>query len=104
VPVPFGLAALGGKMDVPTLNGDCKLTLPEATQTGERFRVRGAGIPDVHGGSPGELVVEVYVETPKGLSDRARELMEELREIEVTETASAAEEEDGEKKKWKLFR
>ncbi|MDP7387183.1 MAG: molecular chaperone DnaJ [Nitrospinota bacterium] len=109
-PISFGLAALGGKVEVATLNGDRRITLPETTQSGERFRVRGAGIPDVHGGSPGDLVVEVYVETPKKLSSRARELMEEFREIEVAETAPATGHpgEEGEapekgRKKRKLF-
>lgn len=114
-PVPFGLAALGGKLEVPTLNGTRRVTLPEGTQSGERFRVRGAGIADVRGGSPGDLVVEVYVETPKKLSPRARALLEELREIEIAETASSPAEvqgkkgegdeegSGGEKKKWKFF-
>ena len=88
VPISFGLAALGGKVEVATLNGDARVTLPEATQSGERFQVRRAGIPDVHGGAPGDLVVEVYVETPKKLSSRARDLMEEFREIELAETDS----------------
>ncbi|MEE8111004.1 MAG: molecular chaperone DnaJ [bacterium] len=107
VPIPFGLAALGGKLEVPTLNGDRRLTLPEATQSGERFRIRGEGIPDVHGGSPGDLVVEVSVKTSEKLSSRARELMEELREIEIADVAKDGEEEGesagDEKKKWKLF-
>ena len=110
VPISFGLAALGGKVEVATLNGDQRVTLPEATQSGERFRVRRAGIPDVHGGSPGDLVVEVYVETPKKLSSRARDLMKEFREIELAETDSGAGHpgEEGEapeigRKKRKLF-
>ncbi|MFQ5693815.1 MAG: molecular chaperone DnaJ [Nitrospinota bacterium] len=112
VPVPFGLAALGGKLTVPTLNGERRITLPGVTQSGERFRIRGAGIPDVHGGSPGELVVEVYVETPKKLSPRKRDLLEALREIEMAEAEEGADArgekderpEDEGKKKWKIFR
>jgi molecular chaperone DnaJ len=112
MPAPFGLAALGGKLEVPTLNGARKLTLPEATQTGERFRVREAGIADVHGGARGDLVVEVFIQTPEKLSPRARELMAELRDIEEAEMAARhgaeGDEEDGEgsgagKKKWKIF-
>ncbi|MFQ5694144.1 MAG: molecular chaperone DnaJ, partial [Nitrospinota bacterium] len=52
VPVTFALAALGGKLEVPTLNGSRRVTLPKGTQSGERFRVQGSGIPDVRGGSP----------------------------------------------------
>ncbi|MFQ5913973.1 MAG: molecular chaperone DnaJ [Nitrospinota bacterium] len=109
VPISFGLAALGGRLEVPTLNGDRRVTLPEATQSGERFRVRGAGIADIHGGLPGDLVVEVYVETPKKLSARARAVMEALREIEVAELGGADDKrrrnagDKDEGKKWKLF-
>lgn len=107
MPVSFALAALGGKLEVPTLNGERRVTLPEATQSGERFRVRGSGIEDVHGGSHGDLVVEVFVETPKKLSSKARALLEELRDIEKVEADAAAEKSGkGSKEgsgKWKLF-
>jgi molecular chaperone DnaJ len=107
MPVSFALAALGGKLEVPTLNGERRVTLPEATQSGERFRVRGSGIEDVHGGSPGDLVVEVFVETPKKLSSKARELLEELRDIEMAEADAAAGKSGKDAKegsgKWKLF-
>ena len=110
VPVSFALAALGGKLDVPTLKEEQRVTLSEGTQSGERFYVRRAGIEDVHGGSPGDLVVEVLVETPKNLSPRARELMEELRDIEidgVVDSVKKSEHESGDDKessgKWKLF-
>lgn len=110
MPVSFALAALGGKLDVPTLKEEHRVTLPEGTQSGERFYVRRAGIEDVQGGPPGDLVVEVLVETPKNLSSRARELLKELRDIEIAEVAASDEKSDhesGDDKessgKWKLF-
>lgn len=86
VTVPIGLAAaaLGGKIDVPSIDGEpAELTLPAGTQGGKQFRRRGRGMPGINGGGRGDLVIEVETETPVRLSKRQRELLEEYRSLEV---------------------
>ncbi|MGH8504303.1 MAG: molecular chaperone DnaJ [Gammaproteobacteria bacterium] len=78
VPVSFTTAALGGELEVPTLNGRAKLKIPAETQTGKPFRLRGKGVKPVRGGTEGDLICQVVVETPVNLTKRQRELMEEL--------------------------
>ncbi|MBF0188537.1 MAG: molecular chaperone DnaJ [Magnetococcales bacterium] len=79
VPITFPQAALGGKIEVPTLSGRARITLPAGTQTGKRFVLRGKGLPHLNRpGVNGNLVVEVRVETPVRLNGRQKELMEEL--------------------------
>ncbi|WPP00576.1 molecular chaperone DnaJ [Pseudomonas sp. HR96] len=79
VPISFTDAALGGELDVPTLDGRVKLRIPEGTQTGKQFRLRGKGVAPVRGGGAGDLLCRVAVETPVNLGKRQRELLEELR-------------------------
>ncbi|MDK2855825.1 MAG: molecular chaperone DnaJ [Bacillota bacterium] len=71
-------AALGAEIEVPTLEGKAKLTIPEGTQTGTRFRLRGKGMPHLRGHGRGDLHVAVTVETPTQLNERQRELLREL--------------------------
>ena len=79
VPVTFTQAALGGKLEVPTLKGRARLTLPAGTQTSRRLALRGKGLPHLNRpGVFGDLVVEVRVETPVNLSKRQKELLEEF--------------------------
>ncbi|WP_456373005.1 molecular chaperone DnaJ [Thiolapillus sp.] len=78
VPIPFTTAALGGDLDVPTLEGKVKLKIPEGTQTGKLFRVRGKGIKPVRGGAVGDLLCRVVVETPIKLSDEQKDLLKKL--------------------------
>ncbi|WP_372861710.1 molecular chaperone DnaJ [Spongiibacter sp.] len=78
VPIGFADAALGGELDVPTLDGRVKLKIPAETQTGKSFRLRGKGIAPVRGGSTGDLICRVVVETPVSLNKRQRELLEEF--------------------------
>ena len=80
VPISFADASLGGELEVPTLDGRVKLKIPEGTQTGKLFRLRGKGVTPVRGGSPGDLLCRVAVETPVNLTKRQRELIQELRE------------------------
>lgn len=80
VPISFADAALGGELEVPTLDGRVKLKIPEGAQTGKLFRLRGKGVTPVRGGSAGDLLCRVVVETPVNLTKRQRELLEELRE------------------------
>ncbi|MBD1553774.1 molecular chaperone DnaJ [Pseudomonas typographi] len=79
VPISFTDAALGGELEVPTLDGRVKLKIPEGTQTGKQFRLRGKGVAPVRGGGPGDLMCRVAVETPVNLDRRQRELLEEFR-------------------------
>lgn len=79
VPISFADAALGGELEVPTLNGRVKLKIPEGTQTNKLFRLRGKGVTPVRGGGVGDLMCRVAVETPVKLNKRQRELLEEFR-------------------------
>jgi molecular chaperone DnaJ len=68
IPISFSEAALGCKKDVPSLfNHTCRVTIPEGTQSGKTFRVKGEGFPNVHGQGKGDLLVRVMVETPTSL-------------------------------------
>lgn len=78
VPIRFTTAALGGEMEVPTLDGKVTLKIPPETQTGKKFRLRNKGVKSVRSASVGDLVCTVIVETPVNLSTRQRELLEEL--------------------------
>ena len=78
VPITFVDAALGGELEVPTLEGRVKLKIPAETQTGKLFRLRGKGVTPVRGGSAGDLMCRVVVETPVNLTERQKELLCEL--------------------------
>jgi molecular chaperone DnaJ len=80
VPISFSIAALGGEIDVPTLDGRVKLKIPAETQTEKMFRLRGKGVQSVRGGGVGDLVCKVVVETPVNLSDKQKDLMRQLDE------------------------
>jgi molecular chaperone DnaJ len=79
VPISFADSALGGELEVPTLDGRVKLKIPEGTQTGKMFRLRGKGVAPVRGGGAGDLMCKVVVETPVNLGKRQRELLDEFR-------------------------
>jgi molecular chaperone DnaJ len=81
VPVSVVQAALGTKLDIPTLDGPRKLDVPAGTQSGHVFRLRGLGVPDLNGFGRGDQVVRLTVETPRKLSARQRELLEEFARI-----------------------
>ena len=69
MPISFTTAALGGEIDVPTLNGTVKYTVPEGTQNGTEFRLRGKGIPQVRSSYVGDLIIRVRVEVPTKLTE-----------------------------------
>ena len=79
VPISFPQAALGTVLPVPTLDGDYSLKVPEGTQTGTIFKAKGKGVPVLNGRGRGDLYIEVKVQTPAKLTQRQRELLEELR-------------------------
>ncbi len=78
VPISFVTAALGGELEVPTLDGRVKLKIPEETQSGKLFRLRGKGVKSVRGGPVGDLLCRVSVETPVNLSSEQKELLQEF--------------------------
>jgi len=75
LPVTMVLATLGGQVDVPTLKGVVKMTVPPGTQTGRLFRLKGKGVPDLRTGMRGDQVVRVTVETPTNLSRKQKDLL-----------------------------
>jgi molecular chaperone DnaJ len=81
MPISFTQAALGGEIDIPTLDGSAKIKVPPETQTGQTFRLRGKGIKGVRSSYPGDLLCQVVVETPVRLTDRHKELLKELEEL-----------------------
>ncbi|RMD88344.1 MAG: molecular chaperone DnaJ, partial [Alphaproteobacteria bacterium] len=93
VPLPMTTAILGGEIEVPTLDGKrVKLRIPEGTQTGRQFRLRGKGMPELNGSRVGDMVIETRVETPVNLTrdqkERIRALAEELGEDTAPESRS----------------
>jgi molecular chaperone DnaJ len=78
IPLSIVQAALGAEIEVPTLDGKVKYTVPEGTQTGSVFRLRGKGIPSLRGGARGDQFVTVHVETPVGLTPEQKELLRQF--------------------------
>jgi molecular chaperone DnaJ len=78
LPVSFTTAALGGDVEVPTLGGKASITLPEGTQSGKTFRLRGKGIKGVRSSYPGDLYCHIVVETPVKLNDKQKKLLREF--------------------------
>jgi molecular chaperone DnaJ len=78
VPVSFAQAALGTELDVPTLDGPARIAVPPGTQSGQTFRLKGKGIPELNGYGRGDELVRIVVETPRKLSAKQRELLEEF--------------------------
>jgi molecular chaperone DnaJ len=83
MPISYAKAALGGEIEVPTLSGKVSFTIPEGTQSGKTFRLKGKGIKGVRSGFAGDLFCHVAVETPVKLTDRQKDL---LREFEKSTT------------------
>ena len=81
MPVSFTTAALGGEIDIPTLDGQAKIKVAEETQTGKVFRLRGKGIKGVRSQQYGDLYCHVVIETPINLNARQKELLHELEAI-----------------------
>ncbi len=88
VPIPMTRAALGGQIEVPTVEGKrAKVTIPAGTQSGDRFRLRGKGMSVLRSAARGDMYLEVEVETPRKLSKRQRELLEEFQDEGGDDTA-----------------
>ena len=78
VPIPFSLAALGGEVDVPTLEGKAHVKVPAGTQSGQMFKLRGKGITNVNGRNHGDLFARLIVEVPSRLNPEQRQKLEEF--------------------------
>lgn len=78
VPISFVQAALGAKIDAPTIDGKVELTIPEGTQSGKVMRIRGKGIPRLRGDERGDEFVKIKVLTPQNLSSRQKKLLREF--------------------------
>jgi molecular chaperone DnaJ len=86
VPITFTTAALGGRIEIPGLDGTRhQIDIPSGIQSGKQLRKRGAGMPVLQGRGHGDLVIEILVETPTRLTARQKELMRELQETETGE-------------------
>ena len=95
--VTFAQAVLGAQLEIPTIDGKVQYDLPEGTQSGATFRLKGKGIPFINGRGRGDQYVTVYIETPRNLS---REQKEALRKF--AEAMGESEHDDGERKPfWK---
>ena len=81
VPVSFAQAALGTEIEVPTLQGTTKLKIPAGTQSGQLFKLKGKGVPDLNGYGRGDEIVRLLVETPRKLTAQQRSLLEEFARI-----------------------
>ena len=77
-PISFVVASLGGEIEIPTLDGKVKIKVPEGTQTGKLFRLKGKGVGQVRGGSIGDLLCRVVIETPQNLDSKQKALLKEL--------------------------
>lgn len=80
IPIKFTLAALGGTIEVPTLQGRASLKIPMGTQSGTVFRLRGKGMPNLRGSTPGDQLVRVEIEVPKKLTGHQRDCLEAFAE------------------------
>ena len=87
VPIAFSTAALGGEMAVPSLHGKANLKVPAGTQTGQMFKFRGKGIPNINGRGHGDLLVRVIVEVPTKLNAQQRQKLEEFANLCSEENA-----------------
>ena len=87
MPVSFSTAALGGEIEIPTLDGSARIKVPAETQSGKTFRLRGKGIKGVRSHLPGDLFCHVVVETPINLTSRQRELLQEFEMLSQRDAA-----------------
>lgn len=82
VPVSMTTAAMGGKVEVPTIDGGrSSVAIPAGAQTGKQMRLRGKGMPALRGGGTGDMLIEMAVETPVNLTSRQKELLREFEEL-----------------------
>jgi len=88
MPISFATAALGGEIEIPTLDGHASIKIPSESQTGQVFRLRGKGIKHVRGAQHGDLFCHVSIETPVKLTSRQKELLREFEAINEQDPAA----------------
>ena len=81
MPISFATAALGGEIEIPTLDGSAKIKVPSETQSGKVFRLRGKGVKGVRSHAHGDLLCHVVIETPVNLTERQKELLNEFETV-----------------------
>ena len=79
-PITFAQAALGAELEIPTIDGKVKYDMPEGTQSGTTFRLKGKGIPAINGRGRGDQYVTVYIETPRNLTKEQKEALRKFAE------------------------
>ena len=82
IPISFTLAALGGKIDVPTLRASTELEIPAGSQHGEVFKLKGKGLPDLRSAKSGDELVQIIVEIPRKLTEKQKTLLREFSALE----------------------
>jgi len=80
-PITFSQAVLGAKLKIPTIEDSVEYSIPEGTQTGTVFRLRGKGIPVLNGRGRGDQYVTVVIETPRGLNREQKEALKKFSEL-----------------------
>ena len=85
IPISFPQAALGAEITITTLDGEAKVRIPEGTQSGQEFRIRGKGVPHLNEYGRGDLVAQIIVRTPGKLNKAQKELLRQLGETIVVE-------------------
>ncbi len=85
MPISFPQATLGAEIEIPTLEGQTMLKIPEGTQSGKEFRLRSKGVPFLNERGRGDLVVQVAIQTPKKLTRIQKELLRQLGDTLITE-------------------
>lgn len=88
IPISFIQAALGDKVQVPTINGDSELAIPKGTQPGEVFRLKGEGIASLRTGRPGDQLIQVEIKTPTHLTKKQAGLLKEFAKLEKAKLSS----------------
>ena len=88
VPFSFTQLSLGDRVEIPTLSGRVEMTIPPGTQSGKVFRLRGQGLPSLEGRGSGDQLVRVFVDIPRKLTERQKELLREFDEIEGEKSGS----------------
>ena len=87
MPISFAIAALGGEIEIPTLDGSARIKIPAETQSGKVFRLRGKGIKGVRSSTFGDLHCHVMIETPANLTEKQKELLREFEKINLGDSA-----------------
>ncbi len=94
IPISFPQAALGAELEIPTLNGKKNLTIPRGTESGDLLRIKGEGFPRLRGYGRGDQIVQVVVRTPKNMTRRQEEILQEFEEL------SKSKDRDNGRSKW----